>query len=282
MGTEWFSPKFTFPNWFYYLVVSYFTYYLEKPVLRWHQFALVIIETVTLHVPIRSNVMLWDPKSNIVQITSFIPYWQIECSKGLTISQIWHEKLAGARRVFLFVVLWQAMALKMAFENHSLFIFTNKHGIMWQWYTQCVHRIGVIAKHWELPKSIRFSNCHHETQHTGSRVMVFRVQWDLLKKVLAATSHWKGKRLRESQCHHRVTKRLPVSKLSSRVSYIQQFHIHLALSLKLPSIILSGKAMKSRGIIPWRHNVKVKKTGGKRKHISAHLSVLKGVRGTRK
>lgn len=133
-----------------------------------------------------------------------------------------------------------------------------------------------------LGTSIRFSNCHHEIQHPGSSVMVFRVQWDLLKKVLAATSHWKGKRLRESQCHHRVAKRLPVSKLSSLVSYIQQFHIHLALSLKLPSIILSGKAMKSRGTIPWRHNVKVKKTGGKRKHISAHLSVLKGVRGTRK
>lgn len=88
MGTEWFSPKFTFPNWFYYSVVSYFTHYLGKPVLRWHQFALVIIKTVTLHVPIRSNVMLWDPKSSTVQITSFIPYWQIECSKGFTISDM--------------------------------------------------------------------------------------------------------------------------------------------------------------------------------------------------
>lgn len=105
MGTELFSQKFTFPCWFYYLVVSYFTRYLEKPFLRWHQFALVIIETVIPHVPIRSNVMLWDPKSNTAQITSFTPYLQIECSQGLTIAQIWDEKLAGAPRVFLFIVL---------------------------------------------------------------------------------------------------------------------------------------------------------------------------------
>lgn len=57
---------------------------------------------------------------------------------------------------------------------------------------------------------------------------------------------------------------------------------HLALSLKLPSIILSGKAVKSRGIISWRDDVKAKKTGGKQKHLSAHLSVLKGASGTRK
>lgn len=68
------------------------------------QFALIIIKTVTLHVPIISNVMLCDPKSNIEQV-SFIPCLQIECSQGLIISEIWDEKLAGAPRVFLFIVL---------------------------------------------------------------------------------------------------------------------------------------------------------------------------------
>lgn len=193
MGTELSSQKFTFPYWFYYSVVSCFTHCLEKPFLRWHQFAFVFVKTVTPHVPIKSNVMLWDPKSNTVQITSFIPYLQTERSQGLTISQIRDEKLAGAPRVFLFIVLWQTMALKMVFENHFLFIFIHKHGIMWQWYTQCVHHIRVIFKHWELSKSIPLSNCHHETQHPGSRFMVFRVQQDLLKKVLGCYKPLKGK-----------------------------------------------------------------------------------------
>lgn len=59
------------------LLGSFVFHTLEKPFLWWHHFALVIIKTVTLHVPIRSNVMLWDPKSNTVQITSFISYLQI-------------------------------------------------------------------------------------------------------------------------------------------------------------------------------------------------------------
>lgn len=46
-----------------------------------------------------------------------------------------------------------------------LFIFTNKHGIMWQWYTQCDHHTRVIVKHWALPKSIQLLNCLHETEH---------------------------------------------------------------------------------------------------------------------
>lgn len=197
MGTELFSQKFTFQYWFYYLKGSHLTHYLEELFLSWHQFAPVIIKTVTPHRSIISSGMLWDPKSNIVQITSFIPYLQTECSQdGLTMAQIWSEKLADTPRVFLFIVLWQTMALKMVFENHSLFIFINKHGITWHWHTQCDHRIRGVVKHWELPKSIQFSGCLQEISTLALAYLWF-LEFGRFsqRRGWAGTSHWKGSRL---------------------------------------------------------------------------------------
>lgn len=162
------------------------------------------------------------------------------------------------------------MALKMVFENHSLFIFTNKHGVMWQWHTQCVHHIRVIFKHWELPKSIQFSNCHHETQHPGSIFTVFRVQRDLLKKVLGSYKPLKGKEIVGTVSANPLwgqLKGLLLVNLLLGLTVSGESVSHPALSLNFPSIILSDMAMKSRGIITWRHDVKVKKMGGTQKHF---------------
>lgn len=125
MGTELFFQKLTLPYQVYYSVVLCFTHYGR------HQRAPVMEKTVNPQRPILGSGMLCDPKSDTVQITRFIPYLQTECSQeGLPISQIQREKLADTPRVFLFIVLWQTKALKVVFENHSLFIFINKHGIM--------------------------------------------------------------------------------------------------------------------------------------------------------
>lgn len=47
-------------------------------------------------------------------------------------------------------------ALRMVFENHSLFSSTNMGS--------CDHCTNVIVKHPELPKSIQLSNCLQETR----------------------------------------------------------------------------------------------------------------------
>ena len=97
---------------------------------------------------------------------------------------------------FLFIVLWQTMALKMVFENHSLFMFINKRGITWQWHTQCDHPIRGVVKHWELPKSIQFSGCLQEISSLALAYLWF-LEFSRFsqRRGWAGTSHWKGSRL---------------------------------------------------------------------------------------
>lgn len=86
------------------------------------------------------------------------------------------------------------------FENHFLFNFINKHEIMWQWCTQYDHHIRVMVKHWELPKSIQFSNCLQETQTLVLVYSQFQSSLGSLKEgSWAGTSHLKENRLWESQ-----------------------------------------------------------------------------------
>lgn len=113
----------------------------------------------------------------------------------------------------------------------------------------------VIFKHWELLKSIQFPNCRRETERPGSIVTFFRVQWDLLKDVAGLVQPLKGKETVRSinaipiwgwlKGSLLLKFRLQSSTAGDSISL-------LALGLKFPSITLSGKTMKSRGILSQR------------------------------
>lgn len=148
------------------------------------------------------------------------------------------------------------MALRMVFENHSVYFHQQHTGSR-------DHCTSVVVKHPKLPKSIQLSNCLQEL-----RALVPAHMWD--SEICRVSSAREGLWLKKT------TGRKVVGEMGSTLfegrekafcswEFFSDSVAHFPLSLEHPSHTLGGKMMKIIGILSQRYVVKVDR--GEQEHL---------------